>query len=169
MKWLLIGVLALTVSISGCNKTGYECPTCEGEVAPGALLCVHCGQGFDFFGARPVALDPKVEKRQQEIRDAMNGKNPQNRHVGDRGDVIEQNDMPIRLDAAAEPKKVEEKRAARAAKDKEVGIRMAADKAAAEKAAAEKAAAEKAAADKAAADKAAAKKAALEALFKKGD
>jgi hypothetical protein len=77
MKWLLIVLLALTVSVSGCNKTGYECPTCEGEVAGGTPRCVHCGQGFDFLNVYPIALDPKRAERDQRMRDAMNGTSPQ--------------------------------------------------------------------------------------------
>ena len=70
----------LTVSISGCNKTGFECPTCEGELSSDTiLLCVHCGQKFNYFDVHPIALDPKVAKRKQEIRDFMNPENPQNR------------------------------------------------------------------------------------------
>jgi len=59
MKWLLIGVLALTALASGCgksNNTGYECPTCEGEVAKDAPQCVHCGQVFLFNDVHPRAL-----------------------------------------------------------------------------------------------------------------
>ena len=77
MKRLLIVLLALTVSISGCsktgdmNKTGYECPTCEGEVAETANACVHCGQGFIFLGIEPIALDPEVRKKRQKTRDMI--------------------------------------------------------------------------------------------------
>ena len=72
MKWLLIVVLALIVSISGCsnNKTGYECPTCEGEVANDTPRCVHCGQKYNYSDIHPIALDPEEEKKQQEIRDS---------------------------------------------------------------------------------------------------
>jgi type II secretion system protein G len=59
MKWLLIALLALTALASGCgksNNTGYECPTCEGEVAKDAPQCVHCGQVFLFNDVHPRAL-----------------------------------------------------------------------------------------------------------------
>jgi hypothetical protein len=57
MKWLLVVVLALIVSISGCsnNKTGYVCPTCEGEVASTAPACPHCGQVFSLRVA-PISI-----------------------------------------------------------------------------------------------------------------
>ena len=54
MKWLLMVVLALTVSISGCNKTGdmnktgFRCPTCDGEVANDTPRCVRCGQKYNY-------------------------------------------------------------------------------------------------------------------------
>ncbi|HIA19623.1 MAG TPA: hypothetical protein EYN70_09450 [Planctomycetaceae bacterium] len=76
MKWLLIVVLALTVSILGCNKTGdmnktgFRCPTCEGEVANDTPRCVHCGQKYNYSDIHPIALDPEEEKKQQEIRDS---------------------------------------------------------------------------------------------------
>jgi len=58
MKWLLF-VLALTVSISGCsnNKTGYECYSCDGEVARAALACPHCGQPFTDRSPRDLSMD----------------------------------------------------------------------------------------------------------------
>ena len=57
MKWLLIVVLAVIVSISGCsnNKTGYVCPTCEAEVASTAPACPHCGQVFSLRVA-PISI-----------------------------------------------------------------------------------------------------------------
>jgi len=40
MKWLLIGLLALTVLISGCdrNRIGWKCSTCEREMPKPRLL-----------------------------------------------------------------------------------------------------------------------------------
>jgi hypothetical protein len=74
MTWLLIVLLALTVSISGCNKTGYECPTCEGEVAGTAPACPHCGQVFDVLGVTPRALDSEyVTEQSIEIDDVESG------------------------------------------------------------------------------------------------
>jgi hypothetical protein len=60
MKWLLIVVLAVIVSISGCsnNKTGYVCPTCEAEVASTAPACPHCGQVFSLRVA-PISISKK--------------------------------------------------------------------------------------------------------------
>ena len=71
MKWLLIVLLALTVLISGCNKTGYECPSCGGEVAKSAKTCPDCGQVFDFFKVYPRALDSDEEQRRQDAVDKM--------------------------------------------------------------------------------------------------
>jgi hypothetical protein len=57
MKWLLIVLLVFSVLVSGCNsnKTGYVCPTCEGEVASTAPACPHCGQVFSLRVA-PISI-----------------------------------------------------------------------------------------------------------------
>jgi len=60
MKWLLIVLLALTSSIVGCSKnnnTGYECYSCDGEVARAALVCPHCGQPFTNRSPRDLSMD----------------------------------------------------------------------------------------------------------------
>ena len=68
MKWLLIVVLALIVSISGCsnNKTGYVCPTCEAEVASTAPACTHCGQVFSLRVA-PISISKNTTIKKDEL------------------------------------------------------------------------------------------------------
>ncbi len=69
MKWLLVVVLALSVSIFGCGNPDFVCPSCEKSVAADAPSCGHCGLDFDEVrGPAPRHPDPEIEKQLEALR-----------------------------------------------------------------------------------------------------